>query len=404
VFCIHYNDIFIIKILFINRMGDTLEKSCPDIQEIYNSINFPIVTVSPKSDPVKNRSTVPHIDNCKQEGDRELTIPKKKECEYKCKELTQGFDYPVYYEGIGINYKGGKVVKSGSGEHQDQLDGVIDQMGNNLIGALITGERVSGSGDLILGKNYVYPMDYELKVPLTDMTINADCYPKKGDYNRKQRYMYIRGIPTGDVAANMGITINLPEEPIINDKSKSDWTTLISSFVDKDKLKPVLDELKQKCFSFLYDTQSKDGVWSPQAQLVIPPECKKNLKQMEQEGTITTDQLQLLNDRSTGSLRGLLPSIVEDVVDILPWNLAEKSGIFTDGVPTEKNGIFAGMDPTQQVCHTPTRQLGVARYGEPELQDYTFETFSSPTNNISLQDICLLFICIIIIILISFYI
>ena len=398
-------------------MSDTLDKcssdipDIPDIQGIYNSMNFPIVTVSQTSTPVNNKK-VPHMDQCKLECEqkyKDKTQKVVKECEYKCKELTQGFDYPVYYEGVGIDYKGGKVVKAGSGEHQDQLDDVIDQMGNNLIGALITGKKSFGDGeekDIILGKNYVYPMNYELSVPLTDMTINADCYPEKGeDYNRKQRYMYIRGIPTGDVAANMGITINLPEEPTFES-----WDPLLLGFgntipLGKDKLKPVLDELKQKCFSFLYDAQTDDsGEWSPQAKLVIPPECKKYLKKMELSKTINPTQYNLLNGYVSGSLRGLLPSIVEDVVDILPWNLAEKSGIFTDGVPTEKNGIFAGMDPTQQVCHTPTRQLGVARYGEPELQDYTFETFSSPTNNISLQDICLLFICIIIIILISFYI
>lgn len=343
-----------------------------DLEQIYDSVNYDKIKRSIK--PIK--TTALNINDCVKNCQETKTGDELLNCSYECNLYKEGISFPIFYEGISSDYKGGSVKKDEMAS-VDEIDTILDTMDTNLLGGLITGKDSNGK-DMIMGKNYIYPMDYSMNIPFTNESINADCLDK--NYNRKQRYMYIRGIPRGDIAQEMGWSLNLPNEPIPN---KEDWNNLFKK-IDKQRLKTILEKLKEECFSFLYDVQTNDsGEWSPLNKLIIAPGCRKYLKKIT-----TPQEYKILSPYISGSLKGLLPSIVEDLVDILPTNLLESSG------------LLENVDPSDQKCKTVTRELGLARYSKPDLKSFSFETFSNYKNNN--HSILIIIICIIVVFLIYF--
>jgi hypothetical protein len=106
--------------------------------------------------------------------------------------------------------------------------------------------------------------------------------------------------------------------------------------------------------------------------LKIPPECKNYLK------TITsTDEYNKLSDSISGSLSGLVPSIAEDLVDIL--------AVTTKNIPSM-------IDIETDTCKRVTKKLGTARYNHAKTKHYSFETFSNIENNTPINPYLRLFI------------
>ena len=320
-----------------------------------------------------------HIDKCSTNCYKKF--PKNRnlrnDCLSDCKSLKMGFNYPVFYSsnipmgGSWVTENGKVKIKKGS-----ELENQINALDKNIIKTLITGEGQ------VLGKNYIYPMDKELKIPFTDKYLNANCVdPKTG--LKKRRNMYIRGIPEGDVTRYAGLDLNLPEEPV-------DWTskwTLLFTKIDKDpkkgkkRLENILKELKKKCFTFLYDVKvDSNGEWNPYDQLKIPPNCEQTLKTIDSnvyQKIIDFDKTQ--KTIFAGSLKGLIPSIVEDVLDVNPISLIHKSGLITDSEEEEK-------------CLTITQGLGEARYSNPTLKPYKFEVFTNYSDKVSFKNICIIIV------------
>ena len=332
------------------------------------------------------------LDECSKKCNNESVTYKKENCEKKCKSLKRGFDHPVFFSSsiprtiLDKTWSKGENKKKGGGKtvtiseaQGSALTTQILTLDTNLIKALFTGEgRKGGGGGLVLGKNYAKPMDLELKIPLSNEYINADCRdPTTND--KKKRHMYIRGIPRGNITEYLGINLNLPMEPV-------DWTTGWASLyqqIPKKRLEIILKELKNMCFSFLYDTRvnttnTKQTLyeWSPIDKLSIPGDCLKHLKNIA-----TTSEYNILKNFGGGSLKGLIPSIIEDVVDMNPVSLLRKSGV-TNGTQDDK-------------CVTITENLGAARYEEPKLTPYTFEVFTNFTEQNRFKIICMLIVVIV---------
>jgi len=310
-------------------------------------------------------STSEHIDSC-------VSNCKTDACRRKCASLKRGIDHPIFFESP-FTY------------NKSQLAQQFEILETNLIGTLITGKGEDAKRnvtDRIMGKNYIYPMDKELKVPLTGEYVNANCTSPDG--SKKRRNMYIRGIPRGDVAKYVGLNLNLPVEPVDWRVGQKSWKGLFE-ITGKEELHIVLKDLKKRCFSFLYDvnvaTASRSGVdagdWDPVDKLRIPPKCERILKKIS-PGIYK----KILNYDSSifgGSLKGLLPSIVEDVVDLGPASLIRKSGIFST--------------QDQDKCVTATQPLGEAVYGDlGDLKNYNFEVFTNYSKHDMIKIICMLIV------------
>ena len=336
-------------------------EKCPDksqLNKLYNDLSFNAVN----SDTV--HTTALDISCCKKECESiDKSFKKQKiKCQQKCNSLFANFQSPVTYSN--------DMPKDNKTNELIQLADMVKQ---NYVGALITGGK---GGDKMLGKNYVIPMDFGIDIPFTDEKVDGKCISSKNPGVKKQRYMYVRGIPKGDIAEKIGMSLNLPEEPPGTEKEATDavagWNKL-SNDIGKDRLEQILRELKIKCKSFLYDVKVNEyGDWTPLQPLKIPPECKNHLK------TITsTDEYNQLSDAISGSLRGLVPSIAEDLVDIL--------AVATRNIPSM-------IDIETDTCKRVTKELGTARYNNPDTKQYSFETFANNTNDEPMNPYLRLFI------------
>ena len=357
-----------------------------------------------------NDSSALHIDECEKSCYSTGFKGNKADCIYNCKTVQRGFDYPIFYSSnIPMDHwslKDGNVeVKDGS-----KLATQFNALDTNIIKTLITGEGQT------LGKNYIYPMDKTLKNPLTGKYLDASCRdPSTGE--KKPRYMFIRGIPKGDITRYAGLNLNLPIEPVDwksgsggkSDKNglltpldpkdkKKTWKGLFVSIDGSDKtgekgrkkLQKALTELKKRCFTFLYDVQvNASGEWDPVDKLRIPPDCESELQNIPDDGdkiyqAIKTYDSSIFN----GNLKGLIPSIVEDIVDINPISLLHKSGLLTEDSEDEK-------------CQTIIQPLGEARYeepgadGVPALKNYKFEVFTNFPEQDRFKIICMFFVVVI---------
>jgi hypothetical protein len=444
-----------------------------------------------------NDSSATHIDECEKicYSDSFKSGPgDQADCIYNCKTVQRGFDYPIFYSSnIPMDHwslKDGNVeVKDGS-----KLATQFNALDTNIIKTLITGDGQT------LGKNYIYPMDKTLKNPLTGKYLDASCRdPSTGQ--KKPRYMFIRGIPKGDITRYAGLNLNLPIEPVdwktgipaknwaglfakvgtVDDSGEKggkarlkkilielkkrcatflyddgvdasgewdpvdklrispqcetklkkiapfdyqsiksydsslfnstlkglkpvEWKTAVSKNwqglftaigkIDssglkggKVKLQKALTELKKGCFTFLYDVQvNASGEWDPVDKLRIPPDCESELKNIAPSvyQAIKSYDSSIFN----GNLKGLIPSIVEDIVDINPISLLHKSGLLTDDSEDEK-------------CQTIIQPLGEARYeepgvdGAPALKNYKFEVFTNFPEQDRFKIICMFFVVVI---------
>jgi len=305
-------------------------------------------------------------------------------CIKECSSLKKGFTNNVYYSSKDVDPTGstGELMES------------IDQLENDFIGGLITGRQQTAAGakDKILGKNYAYPMDFKLNLPFMGDALNADCI--KPDGTTTTRHMYIRGIPVGDVAKHIGLNLHIPEAPDHKYVGAVWWKQLfryiggntdVGEKKGKQMLEPVLIELKRKCRTFLYDVQvNAEGVWDPKAKLKIPPGCEESLKRIDPK------IYKILKDYPnsniiSGSLRGLIPSIVEDVIDLNPLSLARKSGLTSN----ESSGEL-------EKCKYITAKLGEQRYSDDgDLKPYTFEVFTNYNMNEKIKEMCMLIVIVV---------
>ena len=319
-------------------------------------------------------------------------------CKNSCSNLKKGFSSPVFYtnpsgipEYTGAYGRHKDDVTPAAGSHLNlvspkdpEITRMIKDLDSNFIGALITGKDTNGA-DMVLGKNYVYPMDYNMKVPFLGDSINADCVKPNGE--KTTRNMFIRGIPKGDIAKYIGLNLNLPEQPRDWTKGEKNWTGLYNVVGGKVKLEKVLKKLKRECKSFLYDVQTKEvggtWEWSPVAKLKIPPECEQQLYGID---STMHDKIKKYDSSIfTGSLRGLLPSIVEDVVDLNPISLARKSGLYSSETSAE-----------QEKCKYITQHLGEQKYSNAnDLKPYTFEVFTNYSDDERIKIICMLIVVVV---------
>ena len=345
-------------------MADTLKKYRPNDVNEYRPINL-----------VSNKNKL-LLDDCFANC---IKTKDATGCADECSNLKNGFKYPVFYTNPTDipEYTGSPTADGGDLVPQSEMATMIKDLDANLMGALITGN--AGGKDMVLGKNYVYPMDYNMKVPFVGDNINADCIKPSGE--KTTRNMFIRGIPKGDIAKYIGLNLNLPEQPI--DWSKK-WTGLFKAIGDKEGLEKVLRKLKKKCKTFLYDVQTdKDGKWKPVAKLKIPPECEQKLYDID--STMHDKMKNYDSSIFSGSLRGLIPSIVEDVVDLNPVSLARKSGLYTSESLAE-----------QEKCKYITQRLGEQRYSNAnDLQSYTFEVFTNYSDDERIKIICMLIVVVV---------
>ena len=325
------------------------------------------------------------------------------ECKAECSNLKNGFKYPVFYTNPTDipEYSGSSVANANHLVPQSEMATIIKDLDANLMGALITG-NVNGK-EMVLGKNYVYPMDYNMKVPFVGDNINADCIKPSGE--KTTRNMFIRGIPKGDIAKYIGLNLNLPEQPIDwtkarpvssgpgGTKATKTWDGLFKAIggstavaPGKKKLEKALKKLKRKCKTFLYDVQTNptSGDWSPVAKLKIPPECEQKFHDIV--GPSTYKQIKDYDSSIfAGSLRGLIPSIVEDVVDLNPVSLARKSGLYSSETSAE-----------QEKCKYITQQLGEQIYSDnSKLDSYTFEVFTNYSDDERIKIICMLIVVVV---------
>jgi hypothetical protein len=157
----------------------------------------------------------------------------------------------------------------------------------------------------------------------------------------------------------------------------------------KKKLEKALKKLKRECKTFLYDVQTKEigttskWEWSPVAKLKIPPECEQKFQDID--STMYNNMKNYDSSIFAGPLRGLIPSIVEDVVDLNPVSLARKSGLYTSETLAE-----------QEKCKYITQQLGEQRYSNAtDLQAYTFEVFTNYSDDERIKIICMLIVVVV---------
>jgi len=305
-------------------------------------------------------------------------------CSTECSNLKNGFKYPVFYTNPTDipEYTSSPTADGADLVPQSEMTTIIKDLDANLIGALITGN--ANGKDMVLGKNYVYPMDYNMKVPFVGDNINADCIKPSGE--KTTRNMFIRGIPKGDIAKYIGLNLNLPEQPI---DWSTKWTGLFTAIGGKEGLEKVLRKLKKECKTFLYDVQTKEigttgkWEWSPVAKLKIPPECEQKFQDID--STMYNNMKNYDSSIFAGPLRGLIPSIVEDVVDLNPVSLARKSGLYTSETLAE-----------QEKCKYITQQLGEQRYSNAtDLQAYTFEVFTNYSDDERIKIICMLIVVVV---------
>ena len=365
-------------------MGDEYSKKI-----LLNNLKDQLVYTDRSATAQTSKSLVgiPKLDDCPKKCINESTTYKKEKCEKDCKSLKRGFDHPVFFtssiprntlEKSRVTTKGGQKKEITQTEGS-KLKTQILSLDANIIKALFTGEGRSGTNEagLVLGKNYAKPMDLELKIPLSNEYINADCRDPTTN-EKKKRNMYIRGIPRGNITDYIGINLNLPMEPV-------DWRTgwaKLHGVIKKPRLEIILKELKNRCFSFLYDVQVDDkGDWAPVDQLKIPGACLKHLQNIS-----TAAEYTILKKYGGGSLKGLIPSIIEDVVDMNPVSLLRKSGVIDDN----------SQKKTQDdKCVTITENLGAARYEKPNLKAYKFEVFTNFREQDRLKIICMLIVVIV---------
>ena len=360
-------------------MGDDYSKNI-----LLNNLKDQLVYTD-RSGPVatsKSLVGIPNLDDCSKKCISESTTYKKDKCEKDCKSLTRGFDHPVFFSSsIPRNILDKSWVSTDGGPTQQisqaqgsKLKTQILSLDDNIIKALFTGEGRNGTneGGLVLGKNYAKPMDLELKIPLSNEYINADCRDPTTN-EKKKRNMYIRGIPRGNITDYIGINLNLPREPV---DWRTGWAALYQK-IPKKKLEKILKELKIRCFTFLYDVQvDAAGVWTPINELRIPGACFKHLQNIT-----TKAEYNILKGFGGGSLKGLIPSIIEDVVDMNPVSLLRKSGVTND--------------TQDDKCKTITENLGAVRYEKPKLTPYKFEVFTNFPEQDRFKIICMLIVVIV---------
>ena len=331
------------------------------LRNLKNDLSDKKITLS--NGAIGDLSKIKHIKECSLECNKFAKTMDKENCKKKCKSLTMGFNFPIFYSS--------SVPRTSKGsEFKKQVD-ILDQ---NIIQTLITGNN----SQKVLGKNYAKPMDLELKIPLSKEYVNANCRDAKTK-QKKRRYMYIRGIPRGNIAKG---SIILPNEPI---DWRTGWTALFSKMDSgndavkgRKRLEEILKELKNRCFTFLYDVQiNAAGVWAPVDKLTIPGDCLKHLKNITKDS-----EFSILKNYTPSNLKGLIPSIVEDVVDMNPISLLEKSGI-------------ADNNYNEDTCLTISENLGEARYSNPDLKQYKFEVYTNFNENDRFKIICMLIVVIV---------